>query len=375
MSQEPDEVQIETKPKLIMIDDSKLMRKSAVKMLGDDFEVLTAEDGEQGMAIVDHDLEIQVVFTDINMPGMDGYEVLKEIRTHPDDHIRALPVVVVTGAENDDEAKEKALAQGATDFITKPFNSTDLRARALALSNFRKTAQALQQNTNVDSLTQLGNKQFIESQLQKDISFISRHHQDLAVLMVEIDDFNDLFLKIGRQGTDSVIKQIAKVLQGSVRREDTVARTGLAQFSVSLPTAKPDGATSLAKRICEKVAGFKASLRGEALSISVSIGVFTLARGSRPSVDKVMEEAGIALVDALSTGKGNVATREGKPEEQPKKRFSQAAPVSMDQLLDALSSAGSVSDSILSEAMERLEVLWTVLSSKQKQMVKDRIGE
>ena len=148
MSDIDDNTREDTKPKLLMIDDSKLMRKSAVKMLGDDFQVLTAESGEQGLAIINNDADLQVVFTDINMPGIDGYEVLKEIRTHADDAIRALPVVVVTGAENDDQAKEEALSQGATDFITKPFNSTDLRARALAHANFRRTARALEKSTN-----------------------------------------------------------------------------------------------------------------------------------------------------------------------------------------------------------------------------------
>ena len=374
MSKEMDQSQVESKPKLIIIDDSKLMRKSAVKMLGADFEVLTAEDGEKGMEIIDHVSDIQVVFTDINMPGMDGYEVLKEIRTHPDDYIRALPVVVVTGAENDDEAKEEALSQGATDFITKPFNSTDLRARALAHANFTKTAQTLQQNTNVDALTTLGNQQYFEGQLQKDISFISRHHQDLAVLMVEIDDFNNLFLKIGRQGADSVIKQIAKVLRRSVRKEDTVARLSLSQFAVSLPTAKPDGAARLAARICEKVNAFKATLQGEALSISVSIGVFALARGSRPRTDKVLEDVSVALREALELGTSNVVMRQGKSDPSPKKRYSSSASISVDQLLDALSSAGSISDSILEEALERLTPLLDALNEKQKQLVKERIG-
>ncbi|MCG8314280.1 MAG: diguanylate cyclase [Pseudomonadales bacterium] len=363
----------EAKPKLIMIDDSKLMRKSAVKMLGEDFEVLTAESGEQGLAMINHDFDIQVVFTDINMPGIDGYEVLKEIRTHAEEHIRVLPVVVVTGAENDDEAKELALSQGATDFITKPFNSTDLRARALAHANFRKTAQALQQNTNVDALTQLGNQPSFMEQLQKDISFISRHHQDLAVLLVEIDDFKELFLKIGRRGSDSVIKQIAKVLQGSVRKEDSVARIGLARFAVSLPTAKPEGAVSLAERICSKIAGFKATLRGETLQISVSMGVFTLARGSRPSVTGAMQEAEAALQDALGKGKATVVSREGKPDEAPKRKTEVAA-VSIDQLLDTLAANGSISESIMEDALDRLESLWDAFSDSQKQRICRKLG-
>lgn len=363
----------DAKPKLLMIDDSKLMRKSAAKMLGDDFEVVTAESGEQGLAIINHDADIQVVFTDINMPGIDGYEVLREIRTHVKDAIRALPVVVVTGAENDDEAKEEALAQGATDFITKPFNSTDLRARALAHANFRKTAQALEQSTNLDALTQLGNQQFFAEQLQKDISFISRHNQDLAVLLVEIHDFKNLFLKIGRQASDSVVKQIAKVLSAAFRKEDSVARYGLAQFAVSLPTAKPDGAVSLANRICGKIASIKATRRGEALDIQVSMGVFTLARGSRPTLESVLDEAGSALEDALAKGPSQVVARQGKTEEAPKKRG--ISTVLVDPILEALESSGTVSDSIIDDVLARLDVLWSAMSDEQKESLKRRLEE
>ena len=355
----------EAKPKLLMIDDSKLMRKSAVKMLGNDFEVLTAESGEQGLAMINHDHDIQVVFTDINMPGIDGYEVLKEIRTHSDDAIRALPVVVVTSAENDDQAKEQALSQGATDFITKPFNSTDLRARALAHANFRRTARALEKSTNLDALTELGNKQFFRDQLHKDISFISRHNQDLAVVFVEIYDFKNLFLKIGRQGADSVVKQIAKVLKASVRKEDSVARLGLARFAMSLPTARPEGAVSLAQRICDKIASFRATLKGEALNIRVSMGVFTLSRGSRPSVDSVFKEAETALLEALDTGASQVIHREGKADEAPKRRLP-AASISVDQVLDSLGGATRVSDSIINDVLEKLAVLWPLLSAEQK---------
>lgn len=374
MSDIDDNPKEESKPKLLMIDDSKLMRKSAVKMLGNDFEVLTAESGEQGLAIINNDPDLQVVFTDINMPGIDGYEVLKEIRTHSNDAIRALPVVVVTGAENDDQAKEEALSQGATDFITKPFNSTDLRARALAHANFRRTARALEKSTNLDALTELGNQQFFEDQLHKDISFISRHNQDLAVVVVEIYDFKNLFLKIGRQGADSVVRQIAKVLKASVRKEDTVARLGLARFAMSLPTAKPDGAVSLAQRICEKIAGFRATLKGEALNISVSMGVFTLARGSRPSVEQVIQETEGALQDALAKGPSRVVDRRGKADESQRRR-PVAASVSVDQVLDSLAGATSISDSILEDVLSRLTPLWSMLSPEQKAALRAQLED
>lgn len=294
------------KPRLLLIDDSKMMRKSAQKMLGKDFDVVVAEDGVVGWQKIVSDTDIQVVFTDLNMPNMDGYQLIAKIRTDADEGIRHLPVIVVTGADNDEEAKENALQAGATDFIGKPFNSTDLRARALAHANYQRTTRALQATARVDALTQLGNLRFFTDQLSKDISFVVRHKEDLAVMLVEIDLFNDLFLRIGRGAADNVVKQIARVLERSVRKEDSVARVSLARFALSLPTAKAYGAVDLAKRICQVVAGFKATLRGEAVQISVSAGVYVPERGSRPDFDSVYEGAQRALRVALSQGSNQV---------------------------------------------------------------------
>src|SRR5437660_3449882 len=118
--------------RVIVIDDSKVIRNAARKMLGVEFDVITAEDGEDGWAQIQRDASIQVVFTDLVMPGMNGYELLRDIRTAVDARIRSLPVIVVTGIEDDEVARVRALELGATDFITKPFTTIDLLARARA---------------------------------------------------------------------------------------------------------------------------------------------------------------------------------------------------------------------------------------------------
>jgi diguanylate cyclase (GGDEF)-like protein len=252
------------------------------------------------------DTDIQVVFTDLNMPIMDGYQLLEQIRNSEDEGIRNLPVIVVTGAENDELAKEKALEAGATDFITKPFNTTDLRARALAHAHYQRTTRALQQTARVDAATQLGNQRFFEEQLAKDVSFASRHRENLAVMLIEVNDFNSLFVKIGRAGADSLIREVARTLSRAVRKEDSVARISVARFALSLPTAKPNGAVDLARRIAQHIAGFKAKLRGEALQITVSVGVWVMQQGTRPDLSEVMQGAQDALQQAVTQGPGQV---------------------------------------------------------------------
>lgn len=351
--------------RILLIDDSKVMRKSALKMLGNDFDVVVAEDGEQGWQMIQEDNRIQVVFTDLNMPKMNGYQLLEHVRTAADGGIRNLPVIVVTGAENDDEAKEKALEQGATDFITKPFNSTDLKARAYAHANYQRTTKVLQETATIDPLTGLANERSFNEQLAKDLSFVVRHNQPIALMLVEVDSFRDLFLKIGRKGADSLIQQIAKVLVKSVRKEDCVARLGLASFAVSLPTAGAEGAGRLAERIRKTVAGFKASLRGESLSITVSIGLHVPADVIRTRIEDLRTNAEDSLRLALTNGGNQVQIQAGiAPAEA---QGDTLAPVSIDQLLTRLTQ-GETAEALAAapQVLTQLAPLLKLLDAGQK---------
>lgn len=377
-AQEQIEPPEEDQTRILLIDDSKVMRKSALKMLGGDFDVVVAEDGEQGLAMIHDDPSIHVVFTDLNMPKMNGYQLLEAVRTSDDEGIRGLPVIVVTGAENDDEAKEHALNQGATDFITKPFNSTDLKARAQAHANYQRTAKTLQGVAVVDALTGLPNDRSFADHFEKDLSFVARHNHSIALMYVEVDQFNDLFLKIGRKGADSLVQQIAKVLLKNVRKEDTVARVGLARFAVSLPTAAEQGAVKLGERICATVSGFKASLRGESLKISVSIGIHVPAKPSMEQMANLLEQVESSLKTASSKGGNQVHSlvdsdsTDALPDLEV---IAETEAVSLDQLLKTLAEQGPAAiENQLPQALQQLVPLWSALSDEQRTRLKTDLG-
>jgi two-component system cell cycle response regulator len=357
----------ESQTRILLIDDSKVMRKSAVKMLGGDFDVVVAEDGQQGWEMIREDPSIQVVFTDLNMPKMNGYQLLEVVRTSQDEGIRNLPVIVVTGAENDDEAKEKALQQGATDFITKPFNSTDLKARAHAHATYQRNTKTLQEVASVDTLTGLNNERSFIEHLDKDLSFVSRHNHDIAIMFVEVDEFNDLFLKIGRKGADSLIQQIAKVVLKSVRKEDGVGRVGLARFAISLPTAGAEGATRLAERICQMVSGFKAKLRGETLQIGVSVGLYVPSEKSVEHRSAYLDKTAQALQSAIDNGGSQVYSQVDTVTVADAPALVDVTDFSIDALLHNLSAEGieTVEDQI-PLALQRLLPLWQAMSCEQR---------
>lgn len=351
------------KPRLLLIDDSKLIRKAAEKMLARDFDLVLAEDGVQGWQLIEKDSSIQVVFSDLMMPNMDGFQLLEKIRSSDQECISKLPVIVVTGADNSEAAKEKAFALGATDFITKPFNATNLKARANAHCGYQAQTKSLLDQVNVDNVTGLLNKQAFEVRLAKDLSFVARHQHPLAVLLVELDGYKNLYDQVGRKGYDSIVKQIAKTLQASVRQEDTVARAGLARFMVSLPTAKAAGAVGLAQRICNQVAAFTISFQGQPLAVSLSMGVCTIAVGKRTEASKVIANASKALEQAQLLGVSQVCAQDmdGEP---------LIRTLSIDQLLKELQANGKLDAATeMDSVVSTLRPIIALLNDEQKKIL------
>lgn len=298
---------IDGKPRLLMVDDSKVMRTAATKMLGDRFDVVVAENGAEGWKLIRGDQQIQVVFSDLSMPELDGYGLLQKIRTCDDPGIAGLPVIIVTGAENDEAAREKALELGATDFIAKPFNSTDLLARARAHANYQRERRTLAEQTTIDALTGLGNQRYFAARLKQELAFAARNGHSLALVRADLDDFNNLFIRHGKDVADGVLRQVGQVIARLIRKEDTAARIGLAQFALLLPTANLEGGVILANRLARQVqdAAFEDGA-GNRIAITLSAGVTCPDPHPGATPRSVVEEANLVLKAAQAAGGNRV---------------------------------------------------------------------
>ena len=111
--------------RVLVVDDSRVIRKAIGKVLGSEFELTEAEDGEAGWDTLTRDNRTEVVISDIQMPRLDGYGMICRIRAAEDPRLRDIPIIVITGAE-DEITKERAYACGANDFILKPIDSAQL---------------------------------------------------------------------------------------------------------------------------------------------------------------------------------------------------------------------------------------------------------
>ena len=271
------------RPTILVVDDSRLMRVAARKILKNDFEILEAEDGEAAWNVLQDNRQINLLMSDLSMPNLDGLGLLKKIRESSEPHCKELPVIIVTGAEDDDGSKNTALAAGASDFITKPFESVQLLARAQAQAKQQRTQQALHDSeiskqqleklSSVDSLTGLANQRAFLNNIEESLSYAVRHGTELALLMVQVEKYKALFLRRGKQTAEAVLRRLAGLLGEERRREDTVARYGMETFGILLPSTNLMNARRVAEHLQLAIKQREFNIGGEMVPLNVTIAV------------------------------------------------------------------------------------------------------
>ncbi|MGD8643293.1 MAG: response regulator [Chromatiales bacterium] len=297
------------KPRILVVDDSRTMRKAMRRLLCQDFDVIEAEDGEGAWRVLSEDSEIKVVFSDLVMPRMNGFELLRNIRESIHTRISQLPVVIITGHNDDERMHRQAMSLGATDFITKPFDSIQLKARAKACVKYEDTSRKLEHaswiietQSTIDPLTGLANKLYFREHGPELISFALRHDKPLAVLRLNVDKYDVLFKKKGKQVAEKILVHISKIISGSVRSEDTVARVGLAQFAVLMPGADEKTARKIAQRVHDLMLKTGYRIGNARFRMTMSAGLVCPALSADLHFDEVLKVAESRLHKAVASG-------------------------------------------------------------------------
>ena len=300
-----------SRPRIIVVDDSKVVRNAAQKMLAREFHVVTAEDGEEAWHLLEFDPAIRVVFTDLTMPNMNGYELLRKIRTAASPELQNVPVIVVTGAEDSEAARVRSLELGATDFVTKPFTTIDLLARARAHATHQQVTQQLRAQTTLDALTGLANKAGFLDRLQQDIAYARRHQRVLTLVRLEIDEFRTIFLKHGKEAGERALVHLAQMLRAHIRKEDTAGRLNLAGFALSLPAGEVDGVERMIERLRAEAAAQSSDVGG--LQIGLSAAILRLDLDAGRSAQDALDECQTKLESARASAANSAVVMNAQP--------------------------------------------------------------
>ncbi|RKZ56494.1 MAG: hypothetical protein DRQ44_16670, partial [Gammaproteobacteria bacterium] len=294
MSEEP-----ANKPEILVVDDSKVIRLAARKMLGSDYEIHLAEDGLIGWEMLQQNSNISVVFSDLIMPNLDGMELLENIRNSGDDHIANLPVIIMTGHDDSEAGKQKVFDAGATDFISKPFESIDLVSRANSYARLSRKVVELEKKTGYDKLTGLYNANLLEEQGAKAFSFADRHKLHISAAYFEIKDFQEFFLNYGKNVAQHIIVAVGKRLQDVMREEDIAARLGVAKYALILPMTNRHKTELVIGRVRESINKLVFDTGKEKIRVNFVAGYATSDLNGDSSFVEMTEQAEDALQRAI----------------------------------------------------------------------------
>lgn len=279
-------------PRVLIVDDSRIVRASIIKHIRGVYDFREESDGEAGWQTLLLDQSIQVVISDIGMPKLDGFGLLERIRGSKVSRIQDVPVIIISGDE-DEEARQKATALGATDFIGKGIGNVELLARLNALARLAQTSRELEQSrealakqTPVDPGSGLATPEYLKHQGQQALSLAKRHNSDVSVMVVDIDRFDEIVDRYGRQVSMLIVRKLSKILGTRVRREDTVAQQGASQFVIVSPSINLEACGAFANRLRQAIAGLAMNYRGELIHISLTVG---LANSIADNVDLISE--------------------------------------------------------------------------------------
>ena len=304
-----------TLPVVLIIDDSRMVRASLAKHLQGHYEVQQAADGEAGWQALLAEPRISVVISDLSMPRLDGYQLLERIRASDLPRIGVIPVMIISGSE--DEAERKRAADlGATDFITKGAGTAEVLARLDSLSQLAHAKEALDasrvalaENATTDPVTGTFTMGYLVKQGSAMYSYARRQAIPVAVMRLGLDGFDTLRSQTGDAVADQILTAVAKLIGSRMRREDCVARTGLAEFCITSPSATAQAAEVMAQRLVAEIDAAKISWQGKSLKLRASIGACDSVAETVESFADLLVIAQQRLLEARAAGGGCVVAK------------------------------------------------------------------
>src|ERR687893_490489 len=225
-------------------EDKRQLLKVALEMAG--YNVVVATDGVEGLQAVESH-QPDLIVTDVTMPRMDGYEMVRRIRANPS--TRFIPVIIQTALRGAADDVRLGAEAGALGYITDPTDIDLLLARARTLLDFKTYLDTCEEAAFTDHLTGLANRRRFERQLEREVSRTQRYGRPFCLLLLDIDNFKQVNDTYGHEAGDEVIRRLALTLQAGTRGIDLAARIGGEEFAVILPETDFEGGVDVAERL------------------------------------------------------------------------------------------------------------------------------
>ncbi len=299
-----------TRPRILIVDDdAPMLRLVTDTLAGQGYDIETASDGVRAVEIV-RAAPPDLLILDVMMPKMNGLEVCRIVKSFADDTF--IPIILVT-VKGDIDSKVMGLKLGADDYLAKPYNPLELRARVSSMLRI-KTLQdrinskrrELEALSVTDDLTGLHNHRAMQQRLKDEFLRSQRYNDPMSILMIDIDHFKEVNDEHGHLFGDMVLSELSKTLADALRDTDFIARYGGEEFLVILPQTHFSGCLPVAERIWRSAGDSRFSDGKNTAKLTISVGVAFFPNKNINDVEHLLEAADRALYQAKQQGRNRI---------------------------------------------------------------------
>ncbi|WP_372682242.1 GGDEF domain-containing protein [Desulfosarcina sp.] len=294
-------------PHILIVDDDLSIRDAMhefVEIAG--YEASVASSAEEALDVLSGNV-VEVVITDILLPGMDGLALTDRIKRNHD-----IDVIVMTGYSTE-YSYEEAISKGASDFVFKPVRFEELLLRLKRVLNERRLNQErvqmlekLRKLSITDGLTQLFNSRHFYNQLKGEIERFNRYGHKLSLLLLDIDNFKDFNDTYGHLEGDKILLHLGRVIKSCLRKMDSAYRYGGEEFTIILPGTHGEEARTVAERLRSAVAAEDFTCgKVSDLEITISIGVTQYRQDEE--ISSFVQRADKAMYQSKQAGRNRVS--------------------------------------------------------------------
>ena len=266
-----------------------------------------------GLASAERD-NPDLILLDVDMPDLGGFDVCRAMKADPD--LCMIPVIFLSGFDSSED-RIKGLDIGAVDYVAKPFDAFELRARVRAALRTKRLQDLLVERAHVDPLTELANRRALDDCLRREWARVQRQGGGLSVIMADLDHFKRVNDTHGHPVGDKLLRGAARAIAAQCRQSDLPARYGGEEFAVVVPEEGASEAALLADRCRKEIECVQVLLADQAatqaVGVTASFGVAD-SRWAR-SPEELVEQADANLYLAKQGGRNTVVS--SPPQDHP----------------------------------------------------------
>ncbi len=300
---------------VLVVDDDEATRKDVIRTMAPlSMRVSQAESGARAVEVaVEKASTLDCVLLDIGLPDVDGWEVLKRLRSDPE--TASISVVLLTDGPPGEAEMLRMIEAGALDSLSKPVHPPLLNPKVRAVCERSRTQRELKNklqfaldNAAHDALTGLFNRRYFERRLREEIAHVRRHQRPFAIIMLDLDHFKLVNDTYGHEDGDRVLRHLAEVAQAQLREEDVPCRYGGEEFVLLLRGTNAMAARIVANRLRANLAAQPIPLgpKEEPKHVTFSAGVAAADDRNNYNVDDIVQRADQALYKAKRSGRNRV---------------------------------------------------------------------